>query len=397
MSFLKINRNALLSALSTIANVADRKSATEMAGNVLLEKKDGVLQMVATNGDIQMTTPVFGVQVENNEAITVNAHILLDILRVLPPDAFLEFALDNSQKDEGRIKITSGDNRYSLRTLPAQDFARLTLQDTKNVQFSLPKSTLKTLLLQTQYAMSSSDIRIIFNATLFKVENKHLSAVATDGHRLALARAELDSDKGDTYEILLPRKTVLELNRWLNAAAPKLESEESSESAKAEKNASPLVNVSFLGKQVLFEMGGVEMISNVLKEKYPDYKNIIPNPTKNRAVFSREALLSVLDRVAVVVNADRASRAIHLSLNNDGKVLLSTSNHKNEGAQEEMQAEFSGESPVALVYNLQYLSDMLRNMTGQNVVLRFEDENATALFGIEGNDAFQYVVMPMRL
>ena len=144
-------------------------------------------------------------------------------------------------------------------------------------------------------------------------------------------------------------------------------------------------------------MDGVEMISKVLKEKYPDYTSIVPNPTQNRAVFARAELLSVLDRVAVVVNAERASRAIHLAFNGDGKVLLSTSNQNNEGAQEEMNAEFEGAAPVKLVYNLQYLSDMLRNMAGENVVLRFEDATSTALFAIEGNDNFQYVVMPMRL
>lgn len=396
MSFLEANRNDLLAALSTIANIVDRKAVPEMAANVLLEKKDGILRMVATNGDIQMTAPVFGVKVNNDEATTVNAHTLLDILRVLPVGAQMEFVLDDSQKNDGRIKITSGDNRYSLRTLPAEDFPRLKVKESEKKGFALSKEIFKTLLAQTQYAMSSSDIRIIFNGTFFKVENQNLIAVATDGHRMAIANAALADSVGN-QEVLLPRKTVLELNRWLSAALAKPESVESEESGDSAESKNHAINITLLGKQVRFEMDGVEMISKVLKEKYPDYTSIVPNPTQNRAVFARAELLSVLDRVAVVVNAERASRAIHLAFNGDGKVLLSTSNQNNEGAQEEMNAEFEGAAPVKLVYNLQYLSDMLRNMAGENVVLRFEDATSTALFAIEGNDNFQYVVMPMRL
>ena len=377
MDFLSANRNELLASLSLVSGIVDRKHTDEIYANVLLEKSAGQVRMVATDAEIQMTAPMDGLTAEKDEAITVNARILQDVLKVLPAGAQVNFILDGE-----KLNIKSGKSRYTLQTLPAEEFTRIKETDDETASFSLNKSELKKLFAHTQYAMGANEPRLFLNGTLMKIENKTLAVAATDGHRLALATKALN-DNIDDKEIVLPRKTVLELNRLI---------------ANTGAEDAP-IKITILGsnkKQVRFELNGVEMISKVLDVTYPDYNPIIPKPEKNKAIFSRTALLAALQRVAVVVSMENSTRAIHFSFDN-GKVMISANNQKNEDAQEEMEVEFTGETPVELVYNLQYLTDLLNNVEGERVVLGFDDEKTTALITVEGNDQFKYAVMPVRL
>lgn len=377
MNFLNAKRGDLLASLSLVSGIVDRKHTNEIYANVLLEKSGGQVRMVATDAEIQMTAPVAGLTAEKDEAITVNARILQDVLRVLPAAAEIDFVLDGE-----KLNIKSGKSRYTLQTLPAEDFTRIKETDDESASFTLQKNELKTLFAHTQYAMGANEPRLFLNGTLMKIENKTLAIAATDGHRLALATKALNDDI-ENKEVVLPRKTVLELNRLM---------------ANTGAEDAP-IKVTILGsskKQVRFELNGVEVISKVLDVTYPDYNPIIPKPEKNKAIFSRTELLAALQRVAVVVNMENSTRAIHFAFN-DGKVTISANNQKNEDAQEEMEVEFIGETPVELVYNLQYLTDLLNNVEGNRVVLGFDDEKTTALITVEGNDCFKYAVMPVRL
>lgn len=376
MTFLSANKNDLLSSLSLVSGIVDRKHTMEIYANVLLEKKDGKMRMISTDAEIQVTAPINGVEVDKDEAITVNARILQDVLRVLPQNATVDLVLDGE-----KLNIKSGKSRYTLQTLPAEDFTRMKEEDEESGSFVLTKQELKTLFVHTQYAMGANEPRLFLNGTLFKIENNALAVAATDGHRMAVITTPLATDI-ENKEIVLPRKTVLELNRLM------------ANTGKEDSN----VKVTILGnkKRVRFELDEVEMISKVLDVTYPDYNPIIPKPEKNKAIFARVDLLAALQRVAVVVNMESSTRAIHFSFS-DGKVVISANNQKNEDAQEEMEVNFIGESPVELVYNLQYLTDLLNNVEGNHVVLGFDDEKTTALVTIEGNDRFKYALMPVRV
>ncbi len=382
MSFLNANRNDLLTSLKMVSGIVDRKHTLEIFSNVLLEKKRGQLWMVSTDKEIQVTAQIKGVEVGEDDAITVNAKLLQDILSALPQGAKVELLLENN-----KLTLKSGKSRFVLQTLPAQEFTRMKESDAVSVQLSLSKQELKTLLMH-QYAMGVSEPRQFLNGLLFKIEEKRLVTVATDGHRMALSGTPL-AQPYDEQQIVLPRKTVLELNRLL-----------ANHTAKAESDEKDKVKVTISGKdskrQVAFALDGVELISKIMDTEYPDYRPIIPNNLKFNAVFDREVLSAALQRVAVVTASVSTIRAIHLFLSPD-KLKLTAINQKNEEAAEEMDVLYNGEESVELIYNIVYLGDVLQNLSGKKGVLSFNDDKNTAVITTPDDEHFKYALMPVRV
>ena len=380
MSFLNANRNDLLASLKMVSGIVDRKHTLEIFSNVLLEKKGGQLWMVSTDKEIQVTAQIKGVEVGEDGAITVNAKLLQDILSALPQGANVELLLESA-----KLILKSGKSRFVLQTLPAQEFTRMKESDVPGVQLTLTKQELKTLLMP-QYAMGVSEPRQFLNGLLFKIEEKRLVTVATDGHRMAISGTPL-AQQYEEQQIELPRKTVLELNRLLANLSAKSDDQDK-------------VKISVSGKdnkrQVAFGLDGVELISKIMDTEYPDYRPIIPNHLKFNAVFDREVLHSALQRVAVVTASLNTLRAIHLFLSKD-KLKLTAINQKNEEAVEEMDVLYNGEEAVELIYNIVFLGDVLQNLSSKKVVLSFNDDKNTAIITTPDDEYFKYALMPVRV
>ncbi len=377
MAFLNANRNDLLASLKIVSGIVDRKHTFEIFSNVLLEKKNGQLWMISTDKEIQVTANIKGVEVSDDDAITVNAKLLQDILSVVPQGANVELVLE-----ENKLNVKSGKSRWTLQTLPADEFTRMKENVKANVQLSLPKQELKRIL-SHHYAMGISEPRQFLNGLLFKLEGERLVTVATDGHRMAFACAAL-KENFEEQQIVLPRKTVLELNRLIANHSNKEEAEE--------------VQISISGtddkRQVSFAFDGIELISKILDTEYPDYRPIIPTDLKFNAIFEREELSAALQRVAVVTAGVSTTRAIHFNLSQN-KLKLTTFNQKNEEAQEEMDVIYVGEKEIELIYNIAYM-DVLQNIGGKTVTLFFNDEKSTAVITTEGDENFKYALMPIR-
>ena len=178
---------------------------------MLLEKKNDQLTLLATDIEIQITTATGGASGEADAAVTVGARKLQDILRSLPESAEVSLNLEDK-----RLQVRSGKSRFSLQTLPAEDFPRMAIADGEMKRLTLTQKQFRQLLGQTQFAMAAQDVRYYLNGLLLLAEGKELHAVATDGHRLAYAKLVLDDELGIArQELILPRKTVLELNRLL--------------------------------------------------------------------------------------------------------------------------------------------------------------------------------------
>ena len=370
MVLIKTQRDMLLGPLQSVSGIVEKKHTLPILSNVLLEKKDDTLTLLATDIEIQITTVSEGAQGEGDGAVTVGARKLQDILRSLPENAEISLNLE-----EKRLQVRAGKSRFSLQTLPAQDFPRMAIAEASKGAITVTQRQFRQLLGKTQFAMAAQDVRYYLNGLLLIVDGSELRAVATDGHRLAYASMPLASAPAlPRQELIVPRKTVLELNRLLA------------------DNEEPLT-IELATNQVRFEFGQIHLVSKLIDGKFPDYERVIPKSLKDVVCLNRALLLQSMVRAAILTN--EKFRGVRLVLA-DGSLKIMAANAEQEEAQEEIEVDYFGD-PIDVGFNVVYLLDLLNNISAETIEWRFNDASSSSLITIPGKDDFKYVVMPMRI
>jgi DNA polymerase III subunit beta len=372
MLLIQSERDTLLKPLQSVTGIVERRHTLPILSNVLIEGRDGEISFVATDLEIQITSTIQAVS-EQPFALTVTAKKLQDIFRALPDNVPLSL-----EQDAARLLIRAGKSRFALQTLAADDFPRLAAQEDNRYTLKLSQELLKQLLHQVQYAMAQQDMRYYLNGLLLVIDPAEIKLVATDGHRLSYASARrtdlgLEADSG-AQEIIVPRKTVLELVKLL------ADSDEE-------------VTVQIGKNQITFAFGNIHLISKVVDGKFPDYTRVIPINYQKHLVIDRPTLLAAMQRAAILSN--EKFRGIRMILG-DNRLRVICNNTEQEEAEEELEVEYQGD-PLDIGFNVNYLLDVLNNIDNQSVCLSFGDSNSSCLITLPGDDAFKYVVMPMRI
>jgi DNA polymerase-3 subunit beta len=365
---IKAKRDDILTPLSAVSGIIERRHTLPILSNVLIEQTGQNLSFLATDIEIQITARTALSAGSEAKAITVGARKLVDILRALPDGADLSL-----QQQEKRLLVKAGKSRFTLQTLPAEDFPRLAKPAGEAARFSLNQKALRRLLGLVQYAMAQQDIRYYLNGLLMVVEDGQLKLVATDGHRLAYAATALSGGL-PRQEVIVPRKTVIELSKLL------AESDEE-------------VNVEVSATQAAFRFGSIELVSKLIDGKFPDYTRVIPTGHKNKLQIGREALRQALQRAAILSN--EKFRGVRWVLS-DGSLKIVSSNAEQEEAHEEVEIKYSGDG-LDIGFNVNYLLDVLNNVSGENIECAFGDASSSALISYPTEKDFRYVVMPMRI
>ena len=367
MQLKQISRDALLRPLQAVSGIVERRHTLPILANVLLEQKNGRLFVTATDLEMQITahSELAGKQ---DQAITVGARKLQDLLRALPEDAAL-----NVDAASGKMTVRAARSRFNLQTLPAADYPRMGLAQDQQQTLSLPQKQFRGLLKLAEFAMAQQDIRYYLNGMLLVVDKGALLAVATDGHRLSYASIEVPGER-TRQEVILPRKTVLELGKLL-------------EDSEAE------VAIDILANQVRFRFANIELTSKVVDGKFPDYNRVIPTAHSKRLDLSRTVLLQALQRAAILSN--EKFRGVRLVLASDQLKIICT-NSEQEEAEEELEVAYKGDG-LDIGFNITYLLDVLQNLSTDQVVLSLGDANSSALITMHDRSDYKYVVMPMRI
>ncbi len=368
MKLIQTPRDALLKPLQAVTGIVERKHTLPILSNVLLERKPGVLNLTATDLEIQvMTSSACSVDGEDI-AITVSARKLQDILRSLPDPVQVSLELADN-----RLHVKAERSRFNLQTLPAQDFPRIAEGAEIGASFTLQQGALRHLLALVQYAMAQQDIRYYLNGLLMIVEGGAVTVVATDGHRLALATLST-AESTAREEVIVPRKAVVELIKLL------AESEEP-------------VRIDVLGTQVRFSFGTTLLVTKVVDGKFPDYKRVIPGGYQKQFQIDRQVLLQALQRAAILSN--EKFRGVRWILS-PGTLCVACTNTEQEEAQEELEIDYQGET-LDIGFNVTYLTDVLSNLDAPTVACALGDANSSAVLTVPGSEGFLYVVMPMRI
>ncbi|MCP4486686.1 MAG: DNA polymerase III subunit beta [Gammaproteobacteria bacterium] len=364
---LIIKRESILGPLQQVVGAVERRQTLPILGNVLMKSVEGILTLTATDLEIEMlakvdTTPVDDLQ------ITLPARKLLDICKALPPDSDIAFTIGDS-----KVTLNSGRSRFTLASLPADDFPGLDEIDAQQ-SFSLPQAHLKTLLENTAFAMAQQDVRYYLNGILVEIADDLVKLVATDGHRLALSEYKTSLDISSDKQIIIPRKGVLELSRLL------------------ENNDSPAKMV--LSKNhVRVKTEKITFTSKLIDGKFPDYNRVIPVDGNKVLQVNRESLRDSMNRIAILSN--EKYRGIRLSLSLDN-LSIQANNPDQEEAEEEISVSYS-EAEMEIGFNVTYIIDVLNALDSENVFIKLKDANSSCIITDSEDSSRLYVVMPMRL
>jgi len=368
MKILEIEKDILLRPLQAVSGIVERRHTLPILSNVMLEADGTTVNLLATDLEIQISTSAVLDKPASNYAVTVSARKLQDILRSLPDKAVV--SLD---AQEGRLQVKAGRSRFNLQTLPAQDFPRLAEGGNGAVSVRLPQKVLRQQLLLVQYGMAQQDIRYYLNGLLLVVEDRQLTMVATDGHRLAYAAAKLPKPVARS-EVIIPRKAVLELAKLLADGDDEVE-------------------IQILPNQVQFRFSGVELVSKVVDGKFPDFTRVIPTNYKKHFILDRLLLQQALQRAAILSN--EKFRGVRWVIGATSLRIVCT-NAEQEEAEEELEIEYNGDA-LDIGFNITYLLDVLNNLDVKDVDCAVGDANSSMLMSVPGNKEFKYVVMPMRI
>jgi DNA polymerase III subunit beta len=370
MIVLKAAQEKVLNALQAVSGIVERRHTLPILANVLVRKADSQIEFTTSDLEIQVRTTAELDGDAANFATTVGARKLIDILRSMPSDQVVTLSAAQS-----KLTLQGGKSRFTLQTLPADDFPLVQEAADFGPAFSVPQKTLKDLIDQVHFSMAVHDIRYYLNGILFVAEGRSLILVATDGHRLALAQATLTDDI-PKQEVILPRKTVLELQRLLR---------DDSENGNIEMR--------FAGNQAKFTFSGMEFVTKLVEGKFPDYNRVIPKGHRNAVTLGRVPLLACLQRAAILTSEKFKGVRVNIE---PGTLRIASSNAEQEEAKEELEIDYAGDA-IEIGFNVTYLIDALANMNVEMVKIELQDTNSSALITVPELAGFKYVVMPMRI
>lgn len=370
---ITVERSELLRSLGHVHRVVERRNTIPILANVLIRADRSKLSLKATDLDIEVMDSI-AAEVAPGGSTTVPAHMIFDIVRKLPEGA--QIVLESSG-DRAALTIRAGRSRFTLQTLPESDFPDLAPGEMTH-KFTLKAADLKRLIEKTQFAISTEETRYYLNGiylhAIGSVKSQSLRAVATDGHRLAQMEVDLPQGAVGMPGIIVPRKTVGEVQRLM-------------EDNEAE------VAVELSAGKIRFTIGTTVLTSKLVDGTFPDYARVIPLNNEKALVVDKKEFEAAVDRVSTV--SSERGRAVKLSITN-GRLLLSVTNPDSGSANEELEVEYEAE-PIDIGFNSRYLLDIAAQIESEAAVLKLADPGSPTLIQDKDPRGALYVLMPMRV
>lgn len=370
---VKIERAQLLKALAHVQSVVERRGTIPILANVKMNAENGQIQFAATDMDIAVEDSV-NATIETAGAITVPAHTLYDIVRKLPDGSEVELRKD---ADNAKLTLRCGSSRFSLATLPVDDFPVMSEGDLTH-HFSLAATDCTALFEKTRFAISTEETRYYLNGVYLHSTEKEgvkvMRAVATDGHRLARIEIAMPEGAAGMPGVIIPRKTISELRKLVEEGAA-------------------VIQISLSATKIRFRAGDATLTSKLIDGTFPDYERVIPQGNDKIMEVDVKAFASAVDRVSVI--SSEKSRGIKLALQ-QGRLTLSVTSQDQGTATEELDVTYAAE-PMETGYNSRYLMDMAAQIEGDVAQFVLADSTAPALVRDPADVGAVYVIMPMRV
>ena len=363
-----IDRLSLLRPLGHVSSVVERRNTIPILANIVIRAEAGQLTLTATDMEMDIAERV-SCSVVQDGACTVPANLLNDIVKKLPDGAEVTITVA-----DGTATVQAGRSHFTLPTLPVEDFPIFNASEFP-VHFTLTTADIRHQIDTTRFAISTEETRYYLNGIYFHKSDKGaLAAVATDGHRLALAQMSMPQGADSLPSIILPRKAVGELRKLLD--------DEEGE-----------VNVKLSETRAEFSFGEVRLTSKLIDGSFPDYTRVIPQGNDKLLSVDRTLFSAAVDRVSTI--SSEKSRSVKLSLS-ENLLTLSASTPEASSAVEELEVSYSGDD-LDIGFNARYLLEIAQQIEGEVMQMALSDSGSPSLISTPGDEDNLFVLMPMRV
>lgn len=363
-----VSREALLKPLQLVTGVVERRQTLPVLANVLLVLEKNQLSLTGTDLEVEIVGRLNLEGDVSEGEITVPAKKFLDICKALPEGSNIEFT-----QDEQKVIVKSGRSRFSLSTLPANDFPAVE-EGARDLSFSCPQKSIKELIEKTSFAMAQQDVRYYLNGMLWEIRPQQLRVVTTDGHRLAMCTKDINVDVSDVRQAILPRKGVIELSRLLGEDDDQVEVLMGTNHIRAITDA-------------------YTFTSKLVDGKFPDYERVLPKGGDKVVIGDRAELKSAFARTSILSN--EKYRGVRLLLET-GTLTVIANNPEQEEAEDQVAVDYTGDG-LEVGFNVSYLQDVANVIQTETLKITLSDSNSSALIETPNGSEALYVVMPMRL
>lgn len=363
----QVKQDILIKPLQAVVGVVEKRQTLPILANILLRTEGDQVTLTGTDLELELQA-VLPVRVKTAGTSTLPARKLFDIVRNLPADADIQIQVKGD-----KAVVRSGSSRFSLQTLPSNDFPAMDRKG-ERLSGSISQGDLKSTIDDASVAMAQQDVRYYLNGLLLEFYSNRLRCVSTDGHRLAMAEADAQCE-AERLQVIMPRKAVMELQRLLDSRSDP---------------------VQFAVGDNFFRVlcPDLTFTCKLIDGRFPDYERVIPKQHAHQILVKREPLRAALNRVLILSSDKLRSARLQFGEN---RILLSANNVEQEQAEEEITIQFAADDHIDIGFNILYLIDVMQALDSEQVEINLRDGNSSAIFRTPGKEYPLYVIMPMRL
>ena len=363
-----ITKEEVVKSLNLTLGVVEKRQTLPILSNVLFEVDESSLKLTATDLESEISTTSIVSNFNSGGKTTAPARKLNDLCRLMPDLAEIHFYLDGDN-----LKIETESGKYNLSTLPSEDFPVFEIEETQS-QINISSQNLKNLITKTSFAMGNQDWRHYLNGLYMMIDDKVITTVATDAHRLAMATSSLNEASSESTNGIVPRKSINEIG--------KLVGDESENVVIQLGQTSIAVNVS-----------GTTFVSKLIEGKFPDYEQVIPSGESSLLVVDRKNFSESLSRVSVL--SSEKYKGVRIITKKDS-LNISANNPEKEQGEENLPCEYQGEE-IDIAFNVNYLQEILSTIDSETIEINFFGSEKSCLITDPNSENLKYVVMPLLI
>lgn len=365
---ITVKKEDIVSALNTTLGVVEKKHTIPILANVLFEVEENILHLTATDLTSEVTTNCPLVNVTTKGKTTISARKLNDLCRLIPDGEEINIAMSGE-----KINIKTINGKYSLSTLPSEDFPIFSSED-ENTFLSIPSQDLRDLILSTSFAIDVSGWKDWLMGLFITANDGELIAVASDAIRLATAKKTIEANY--SFSGVVPRKSVNEISRFL--------SDHSGNVDFAINDSTVLLST----ENLMFKS---KLISGGHNLDY--FQRVIPSGDGSVLECNTKELLEALNRISVLAN-DNLYNEVHLHASSEGMKLYANTK-LSELAEESAKSSLSGDG-FKLVINGSVLKEAITHIKTDTCHINFFGLDKVILISPPNTDEQQYIVQPVK-
>lgn len=364
---IQFKRDVLLKVLQRIQGIVEKRHTMPILSNILLIAKPGKIEIIATDLEVSIKDLCDAVVTEEG-IITINAKKLFEIIKELTDEK-----IDIYTEEGGKIVIKGGKSQFSILGRPVEEFPSFPNYDEKQL-FKIAPQILKDMIEKTVFALSMDETRYNINGVFVEKKDVNVKMVATDGHRLSLIEREIEWPAIAEKGVILPRKGILELKKFLD-------------------DINGAFFLGFTENNAVVKKDDTVLIIRLIDGEFPEYNQIIPKGNDKIVKLKTQDFLRSLKRVSLL--SLEKGRGVKFGFSQN-RLELSSSNPELGEAKEDIEIDYNNDA-FEVGFNATYLMEALGIIGGDEISFELKDRESPAILRPAIPNNYTYIIMPMRI